>query len=343
PPQIIDQDTSIDLVAKEGSNVTLYCKAKGHPEPYVMWRREDNKEIQYNGNPVNVIDGEVFPIVKISRLHMGAYLCIASNGIPPSISKRVEVKVQFPPMMTIPHQLEGAYLGQDVTLECQTEAHPKSINYWTTEKGDMIVSGDKYESLLVDISYQMYMQLKIRNLTRADFGTFKCVAKNSLGETDGNIKLYEIPAPSTTTTTTMKTTPLPNKKPRKKVNKVNEVIVETGYDEWSNDKGQPSYEDLQNNGMSSSSGVMSSSQHRWFLAPILLLEYGWDSLWKKVENKMFHQSSRSDNGPVSFPAPSPQHIASRCRSHSSVYHDDKQLNLTLMFQVGLLGHTHVRI
>ena len=43
---------------------------------------------------VNVIDGEVFPIVKISRLHMGAYLCIASNGIPPSISKRVEVKVQ---------------------------------------------------------------------------------------------------------------------------------------------------------------------------------------------------------------------------------------------------------
>ena len=44
-------------------------------------------------------------------------------------------------MMTIPHQLEGAYMGQDVTLECQTEAHPKSINYWTTEKGDMIVSG----------------------------------------------------------------------------------------------------------------------------------------------------------------------------------------------------------
>ena len=32
-------------------------------------------------------------------------------------------------------------MGQDVTLECQTEAHPKSINYWTTEKGDMIVSG----------------------------------------------------------------------------------------------------------------------------------------------------------------------------------------------------------
>ncbi len=49
PPQIIDKETSTDLVVKEGSNVTLHCKAKGHPEPYVMWRREDNTEIQYNG------------------------------------------------------------------------------------------------------------------------------------------------------------------------------------------------------------------------------------------------------------------------------------------------------
>lgn len=43
---------------------------------------------------VSVIDGEVFHITKVSRLHIGAYLCIASNGIPPSISKRVELKVQ---------------------------------------------------------------------------------------------------------------------------------------------------------------------------------------------------------------------------------------------------------
>lgn len=44
-------------------------------------------------------------------------------------------------MLSIPNQLEGAYVGQDVALECHTEAYPTSINYWTTEKGDMIVSG----------------------------------------------------------------------------------------------------------------------------------------------------------------------------------------------------------
>lgn len=44
-------------------------------------------------------------------------------------------------MLSIPNQLEGAYAGQDVLLECHTEAYPASINYWTTERGDMIISG----------------------------------------------------------------------------------------------------------------------------------------------------------------------------------------------------------
>lgn len=41
--------------------------------------------IEYEGNQLN--------ISRISRLDMGAYLCIASNGIPPSVSKRIKVSV----------------------------------------------------------------------------------------------------------------------------------------------------------------------------------------------------------------------------------------------------------
>lgn len=43
---------------------------------------------------VNVVDGEMLHITKVSRLHMAAYLCVASNGVPPSISKRVQLRVQ---------------------------------------------------------------------------------------------------------------------------------------------------------------------------------------------------------------------------------------------------------
>lgn len=171
---------------------------------------------------------------------MTAYLCVASNGVPPSISKRVQLRVQckrpsfidgshcsqlfslsvVPPMLTIPNQLEGAYQGQNVTLECQTEAYPVSINFWTTDRGDMIISGewpaflqlknarmtefaegfvssftdtsragDKYETLSTSNGYIKHMRLKIRNVGPNDFGSYRCVAKNSLGETDGLIKL----------------------------------------------------------------------------------------------------------------------------------------------------------
>ncbi len=45
-------------------------------------------------------------------------------------------------MLWIPNQLEGAYLGQDVTLECHSEAYPKSINYWVKEDGAMLISSE---------------------------------------------------------------------------------------------------------------------------------------------------------------------------------------------------------
>uniref|UniRef100_A0ABD2W666 Ig-like domain-containing protein n=1 Tax=Trichogramma kaykai TaxID=54128 RepID=A0ABD2W666_9HYME len=206
PPSFVTKETSTDMVVREASNVTLTCKATGYPEPYVMWQREDGKNIHYNGESVNAVNGEVLHITKISRLHMGAYLCIAANGVPPKVSTRVILKVQFPPMLSIPNQLEGAYIGQDVVLECHSEAYPDSINYWTTEHGDMIVSGnyravvgDKYEAVCTKNGYNQYMKLKIRNVGPKDFGTYKCVAQNSLGGTDGVIKLDEIPAPSTTT------------------------------------------------------------------------------------------------------------------------------------------------
>jgi len=51
------------------------------------------------------------------------------------------------------------------------------------------VSGDKYEAVATDSGYNKYMMLKIRNVGPKDFGSYKCVAQNSLGGTDGVIKL----------------------------------------------------------------------------------------------------------------------------------------------------------
>lgn len=50
-------------------------------------------------------------------------------------------------------------------------------------------AGDKYETSSTNVGYSKFMKLKIRNVSAADFGSYRCVAKNSLGETDGLIKL----------------------------------------------------------------------------------------------------------------------------------------------------------
>lgn len=41
-----------------------------------------------------------------------------------------------------------------------------------------------------DQAYKTVMTLTITSVDSVDFGSYKCVAKNSLGETDGTIKLY---------------------------------------------------------------------------------------------------------------------------------------------------------
>ncbi|EAT38141.1 AAEL009942-PA [Aedes aegypti] len=145
---------------------------------------------QHNALCLQSIEGPTLSIPKVNRLHMGAYLCIASNGVPPSVSKRVMLIVHFAPMISVPNQLVGAVEGQRMTLECHSEAYPKSINYWTREKGDIVPQGGKYEPVLIDNAYKVVMKLSIKVVSQADFGSYRCIAKNSLGETDGAIKLY---------------------------------------------------------------------------------------------------------------------------------------------------------
>ncbi|KAL9930390.1 dpr-interacting protein theta isoform 2-T6 [Glossina fuscipes fuscipes] len=190
PPDILDYPTSTDMVIREGSNVTLKCAATGSPTPTITWRREGGEPIPIpNGTEVMSYNGSFLTIAKVNRLNMGAYLCIASNGIPPTVSKRVMLIVHFPPMIWIQNQLVGAAIGQNITLECQSEAFPKSINYWM-KNDTIIVPGERFVPETYENGYKITMRLTINEVEVHDFGSYRCVAKNSLGDTDGTIKLY---------------------------------------------------------------------------------------------------------------------------------------------------------
>lgn len=97
------------------------------------------------------------------------------------------------PMIWVPNQLVGAPSGTDVTIDCQTEAYPKSINYWSfRDSKTMLFPNKKYVTLDTEKRYHIHMRLTIRDLSQTDFGNYKCISKNSLGETEGSIRLYGI-------------------------------------------------------------------------------------------------------------------------------------------------------
>ncbi|CAL7940163.1 unnamed protein product [Xylocopa violacea] len=197
PPDILDDSTSTDMVVREGSNVTLRCAATGTPEPTVTWRREVGGAITLS-NSHEVVQGSVLEITRVTRAHMGPYLCIASNGVPPAVSKRIVLIVHFQPMVWIENQLVGAYEGQTLVLECHSEAYPRPITYWTRPSNETIANDNNYKVEAIPKGYEITMRLTVISVRPQDFGSFRCVATNSLGETDGKIKLYRIDGSPTT-------------------------------------------------------------------------------------------------------------------------------------------------
>lgn len=101
------------MIVQEGENVTLTCAAAGSPIPSIEWRREkakpllsveskESKKMNDSRRTIFVslsfllvfsVKGPRLILKQANRHHMGAYLCIASNGVPPSISKRVMLVV----------------------------------------------------------------------------------------------------------------------------------------------------------------------------------------------------------------------------------------------------------
>ncbi|CAH0552151.1 unnamed protein product [Brassicogethes aeneus] len=181
------------IIVHEGENVRLQCSATGTPTPRITWQRVDNRPINRGAWQDIHIAGEILNLTAVNRDHIGTYLCIADNGVPPQVNQTFGLEVYFPPLIRIRNQMVEVRNGSNAVLECETEAFPEPLKYWERSDGKLLENSHKYR---IDNSesngYKSKMQLNITRIHTHDLlYLYSCVSKNAVQTTRGEISLFE--------------------------------------------------------------------------------------------------------------------------------------------------------
>ncbi|EEC13525.1 colmedin, putative, partial [Ixodes scapularis] len=190
PPSIVGSDTVQTFHVEEGKNFQLTCSATGQPRPVVTWRRTDGAAIYGNRWHESYVEDRVLNLTRISREEMGGYVCIASNGIPPTARMDVSLEVRFAPFIRIKQWAVGTEIGGWALLECVVEAFPPAVNTWMTGTGRLIEHSPKHEIKEVEEGYKALMTLNISNIESEDLGYYSCVSRNLRGQASGQLSVY---------------------------------------------------------------------------------------------------------------------------------------------------------
>ncbi|XP_028026040.1 lachesin-like [Bombyx mandarina] len=206
PPDIINSSSSGEITVREGENVSLHCSASGAPQPTITWRREDLTPMKIGSDVASKWNGVWLNMSSVSRDINGAFLCIATNGVPPSVSKRILLRVMCKPKVHVTQKMIGAYIGDTINLHCKIEAFPPPVITWTHQDTIKLQNGTKYQVITESKSYKHTVILRVYNVSREDIGSYYCCAENQLGSSKDDVTLYTLATTTMSTSTTERTT-----------------------------------------------------------------------------------------------------------------------------------------
>ncbi|VDP31621.1 unnamed protein product [Soboliphyme baturini] len=195
PPRIDKDRTTHDVIVQEGQNVTLNCAADGSPTPTISWRHKDGAVILTNspeGYGESVVLKQNLTLYRVSRKHMGEYICLASNDVPPDESWSIRLHVHFSPSIRPIEAVVNSGAGKSAQLSCVAEAWPKPEFSWEF-RGTVIVPD--YQKYRISIeanqseAYDTLSTLTIDHLSKTDAGTYFCAASNEYGSVSSAVEL----------------------------------------------------------------------------------------------------------------------------------------------------------
>lgn len=206
-PEISDKMSTRDVSVSELGTARFFCQASGNPLPSVEWTRVRNSctsgkhcdkiRIKTKSGRIrhdSTYRGSELVMPSVTRADMGAYMCIARNGVPPATSKIFKLIVNFKPQIEVGNQVVGAPVGTSVILACKIQASPKPITFWRKRTGgEMLVPGTKYNITERSINgYTIVNTLQMRSIDVEDYGEYSCVSKNTIGQSEESIEMHQI-------------------------------------------------------------------------------------------------------------------------------------------------------
>lgn len=227
PPKVLEESTSRDLVVREEQSAEIVCNITGVPKPSITWFvkyifTNDQRKIELDAV------GTSIRINNTTRLSDAEYECVGENGIPPPISKKIILNIEFKPKVRIINPRLGQMQGRETMLDCIVEANPQATITWYKEGNKVVSSARNKLDAYEELAYKMILSLRISGIKHSDYGDYECEARNPLGSSKGIMELYEYipivktPAPRTTTTFIHQTSPRKYKSTSRK-NKANIV------------------------------------------------------------------------------------------------------------------------
>lgn len=192
-------------VAK-GNTVILECKAHGNPEPVINWSRQEGPLSSGHLSQ----QGERLVLEAVDREMDGTYLCTAVNSIGEPASAAMSVIVEYPPEITTENAIVRTGEGDHVELVCVVHGRPPPDVVWTHNGSplpDTIMDTQlllpqqaahtrtSYHAHLSQNNFAHRHTLTINPVKEDDFGTYVCIAENSLGQKTALIQMTSLPKP----------------------------------------------------------------------------------------------------------------------------------------------------
>ncbi|KAH7636186.1 mdscam3 [Dermatophagoides farinae] len=198
PPRWRIEPTDVTVV--KGRNAIIDCDTDAYPEPVITWSRAEgldiNNELPSNFKPINSnghyrsYENGSLVIHNSHKSDTGYYMCAASNGIGPGISKVIKITVNVAATFETKFRTETVHRGLEARIKCSANGDKPVTISWFKDKAPLMTTEDgRYDLIETIMNEGIKSELLIRNADRRDGGLYTCLASNSFGHDDTNIQL----------------------------------------------------------------------------------------------------------------------------------------------------------